>query len=233
MDFMKLLKSLEELLYELVSWLVFYPITLWRSVVTPLSMMRYADAELADRLEDQYDDTLSPPLFLLITLLASQALTNLLPSVYDTTTAARQLGSGSNLLIARGVIFGVYPLCMAVALLRWKAMIITRNSLRPPFFSQCYVTAPFSLVLVSGFDLASMPNERGLAIGLTVIALATVWYAQAEVRWLKRELGVGALKAGVIFSGAFLAASVVALLLALFITVEAKTIYPAISEHIG
>ena len=32
MDFMKLLKSLEELLYEVVSWLVFYPLTLWHSL---------------------------------------------------------------------------------------------------------------------------------------------------------------------------------------------------------
>lgn len=29
---MKLLKSLEELIYEVVTWLVFYPITMWRSV---------------------------------------------------------------------------------------------------------------------------------------------------------------------------------------------------------
>ena len=53
---MKLLKSLEELLYELVSWLLFYPITMWRSVLKPLNMMRYADTEL------------------LITLLLSQGL---------------------------------------------------------------------------------------------------------------------------------------------------------------
>lgn len=88
-------------------------------------MMRYADTELADRPEDQYEDTLSPPLFLLITLLLSQGLSGLLPSVFDPTEAARQLGSGSNLLIARGVIFGVYPLSMAVTLLRWKNVRIT------------------------------------------------------------------------------------------------------------
>jgi hypothetical protein len=64
---MKFLKSLEELLSELVSWLVFYPITMWRSLVRPLDMMRYADKELTDAVEDQYDDTLSPPMFLLIT----------------------------------------------------------------------------------------------------------------------------------------------------------------------
>ncbi|MGV1794257.1 MULTISPECIES: hypothetical protein [unclassified Rhizobium] len=40
---MKMPKSLEELLNELVSWLLFYPITMWRSVSRPLNMMRYAD----------------------------------------------------------------------------------------------------------------------------------------------------------------------------------------------
>lgn len=130
---MKLLKSLEELLYELVSWLLFYPLTMWRSVTRPLSMMRYADLELADRQEDQYDDTLSPPLFLLITLLLSQGLSTAFPSSYDTTVAAKELGSVSNLLIARGVLFGIYPLCMAVTLLRRKSVRITRSSLRPPF----------------------------------------------------------------------------------------------------
>ncbi|MCX8573066.1 permease, partial [Aminobacter sp. MET-1] len=99
---MKLLKSLEELLYELVSWLVFYPITMWRCVAAPLTMMRYADTELADRPEDQYDDTLSPPLFLLITLLLSQGVSGALPSVYDPGIGSKELGSVSNLLIARG-----------------------------------------------------------------------------------------------------------------------------------
>lgn len=131
---MKLLKSLEELLYEVVSWLLFYPLTMLRSVVKPLIMMRYADIELADRQQDQYEDSLSPPLFLLITLLLSQGLSGLIPSIYDPSEGARELGSGSNLLMARAIIFGIYPLCMAVMLLWSKSIRITRNSLRKPFF---------------------------------------------------------------------------------------------------
>ncbi|RRN75824.1 permease [Agrobacterium deltaense] len=233
MDFMKLLKSLEELLYELVSWLVFYPMTMWRSVVSPLSMMRYADTELGDRLEDQYDDTLSPPLFLLITLLLSQALTASLPSIFDSNLAARQLGSGSNLLIARGVIFSVYPLCMAVAALRLRKMRLTRNSLRPPFFSQCYVTAPFTLILVLGLDVATMPGVQGMTFGLMIVALAALWYAQAEIRWLRGELRIGLIKSGLIFGAAFVVASFVALALALLISIEASTIFLTISGQAG
>ncbi len=224
MDFMKLLKSLEELLYELVSWLVFYPVTIWRSVTRPLSMMRYADIELFDKQEDQYEDTLSPPLCLLITLLLSQGLSNALPSVYDPTEAAKELGSGSNLLIARGVIFGIYPLCMAVLLLRSKAVRITRNSLRPPFFSQCYVAAPFAFFLVLGFDLVSLPQDQSLLAGLVAMAVATIWYAQAQVRWFMHDLGIGALRATGIFFAAFLFATLAAFLVALLITLDAKSI---------
>lgn len=224
MDFMKLLKSLEELLYELVSWLLFYPLTMWRTLANPLRMMRYADAELADRLEDQYDDTLSPPLFLLITLLLSQGVSSAIPSVNDPAEAVRALGSGANLLIARGVIFGIYPLCMAVTLLRYRQMRITRDSLRPPFFSQCYVAAPFVFVLVLGFDLASIPQEKGLLAGLMTISLATLWYAQAQIRWFREDLRATGLNACIRFVSAFLVATVTALVVAFAISFEAKSI---------
>ncbi|WP_296435347.1 permease [Rhizobium sp. UBA1881] len=223
---MKLLKSLEELLFELVSWLLFYPLTVWRSVTRPLSMMRYADLELGDRLEDQYDDTISPPLFLLLTLLLSQGLSAAFPSVYDTAAAAKELGSGSNLLIARGVVFGIYPLSMAVTLLRWKSVRITRNSLRPPFFSQCYVAAPFAFVLGLAFDFIFMPQEKGLLIGLISMAIATVWYAQAQVRWFKLDLDMPVSKATAAFVGAFAVATVTAFILAVAIGIEANNLSP-------
>lgn len=224
MDFMKLLKSLEELLYELVSWLLFYPLTMWRSVANPLSMMRYADSELADRPEDQYEDTLSPPLFLLITLLLSQGLSGAFPTEYDPTIIAKELGSGSNLLIARGVVFGIYPLCMAVAMLRQQSVRITRNSLRPPFFSQCYVAAPFAFMVGLAFDFLFMPHAQGVTIGLVTLALATLWYAQAQVRWFLQDRHTGAAKAiGAVFI-AFVCASVVAFVIAIAIGLEAKSL---------
>ena len=69
MDFLRIIRSLEELLYEVMTWLVFYPRTLWRIVATPGRMMRYSDAEQADAPDKQYTDTLSPPLFLMLTIL--------------------------------------------------------------------------------------------------------------------------------------------------------------------
>ena len=74
MNFMAFLNSLDELLYEVVSWLVFYPLTLWRAAIHPWTMMRYADTELADTPDERFTDVLSPPKFLLITLLISHGV---------------------------------------------------------------------------------------------------------------------------------------------------------------
>ena len=61
MDFMKLLKSIEELLYELISWFVFYPLTFWRIVRHPIATLSYAQKELTEKSENQFDDAVSPP----------------------------------------------------------------------------------------------------------------------------------------------------------------------------
>jgi hypothetical protein len=213
---MKVLKSLEELLYELVSWLVFYPLTLWRSVMSPLSMMRYADLELADRPEDQYDDVISPPLFLLITLLIAQGVSTLLPrGAAETAAEAAMAASDTNLLIARGVIFGIFPLAMAVTLLVSKGARVTRNALRPPFFSQCYVAAPFVFLLGLSIDLMLIPGGAWVGTGALVLAIAILWYGQAQVRWFRLDLEIGMTRAIARFLLAFVLAMVAALCIAL------------------
>ena len=221
MDFMKLLKSLEELLYELVSWLVFYPITMWRTVTRPLEMMRYADLELSDRPEDQYDDTLSPPLFLLLTLLIAQGLSHAFPSIID---QSHPLASTANLLLGRGVIYGAFPLMMAMALIRRKAVRVTRNSLRPPFYSQCYVAAPFAFTVGLAADLAVLPDGKGVVWAVVVFLCAALWYATIEIRWFKRDLRLGTARAVGMVVLAFIEALAAALLLALVVGFSFKSL---------
>lgn len=219
MDFMRLLKSLEELLYELVSWLIFYPLTFWRSLTRPLSMMRYADVELGDRIDEQYDDAISPPLFLLITLLLSQALAGAFPTVAGSEAAALTR-STSNLLIARGVIFGIFPMTMAVTLLLQKGVPITRSTLRPPFFSQCYVAAPFVMLIGLAVDFLLLADGRGTALAALCFLAALVWYGQAQIRWFCQDLGIGLVKASGLFVLAFLLAVISSLAVATVVAVQ-------------
>ena len=61
MNALTLLRSVEELLYEVASWLVFYPKTLWMTLSGPLRAMAYSDREQHDKPEQQYLETLRSP----------------------------------------------------------------------------------------------------------------------------------------------------------------------------
>ncbi len=136
MDFMRLLKSLEEALYEIVTWIVFYPLTMWRSIFHPQAMMRYADAELFDTEEEQYTDTLSPPIFLLLTLLIAHLLENRLARL-PTATLPSFMADDRNILIFRAITFSIFPLLTALKFLRHRKTPIDRKTLKAPFYSQC------------------------------------------------------------------------------------------------
>jgi hypothetical protein len=42
MEFLKFIRSLEELLYEVMTWLLFYPRTLWRVLRHPIRLTNCA-----------------------------------------------------------------------------------------------------------------------------------------------------------------------------------------------
>ncbi len=190
MDFMRLLQSLEELLYELVSWIVFYPVTLWRVLTRPQEMMRYADNELGDTLEERYKDTLSPPLFLLLTLLFSHALELALIAHRDDGLLPEVMRNDTNLLLFRAFLFGIFPLLMAVRLLRRAGAPLDRDTLKPPFYSQCYVAAPFAFGLGAGLNVARAGHHEMILLGSVIVGLSLLWYFIVEVRWFRRDLQV-------------------------------------------
>jgi hypothetical protein len=68
MDLVRLLRSLEEFLYELVGWLVFYPRTFWRILRHPGAIARYTRMELARDEGGQFQDTISPVLMLILSV---------------------------------------------------------------------------------------------------------------------------------------------------------------------
>lgn len=198
MGFFTLLKSLDELLYEVMSWLIFYPVTLWRSLARPQEMMNYADIELGDQPDQQYTDTLTPPLFLLLTLILSHgielATVGQSPIVASKVGLDAVVGDDTNLLVLRLATFSVFPLIMAARLVRQQKQRLDRDTLRPPFYSQCYVTAPFALVLgIAGILLTLKPLWCGVA-GLVLGAIALLWYGLLQTRWFARHLGVSLLR---------------------------------------
>jgi hypothetical protein len=192
MDFMKLLKSLDDFLYEVVGWIVFYPITFFRSVLKPVEMLRYSDRELLEPEEEQYTDTFNPPIFLLITLLIAYLLGKV---VQPQIKISNLLSKDTDLLLFRGVIFSIFPVLMAVDLLRHQGKRIDRVALRPLFYGQCFIAAPFALVASIAGLLVEFQRAPYVIAGILVFLLAFCWYVAVEVAWFSSTLNVTKVRA--------------------------------------
>lgn len=190
MDFMKLLKSLEELLYEVMVMLVFFPRTLFLTIRHPQRMMDYADTELGDVQSEQYSDTLSPPLFLMICLLISHLFERAVP----TGTRAilpTILQDTQNLLIFRVFMFSLLPLIMSLRLMQKLGIVLDRETLRPVFYSQCFVTAPVTIVIGAGTAVSHMIWPGAPFLSDLIFLGGLIWYLSQQTLWFRSKLNVG------------------------------------------
>lgn len=197
MDLLKILRSFEEFLFEVVTWLYFYPLTLVQIVWRPASMMAYAASEQLEPEETRFDESLSPPMLLLVTLLVANAVgwAAHVPRPPEASQLSHAIfGSQQNLLLFRCLIFSLIPLVAALTLLRKQGVPIARASLRQPFYSQCYLAAPFALAAslgAIGMQRGGWYGEAGLAVLVACIA----WLLAVQARWFQRHLGIGLLAA--------------------------------------
>jgi hypothetical protein len=209
LDFIKVIRSLEELLYEVVTWLVFYPRTMWRILAHPAATTRYSEDEQTDAPAEQYTDTLSPPLLLMLTILIAHGFEiGMGAKMPETKTAvARALfGSEQNLLMLRALLFSIFPLVAATTLLGRRQLVLDRTALRGPFFSQCYLTAPFALVISVAGVLVRMATDTTKLAGAALALAGIVWYLGVETGWFRRQLDVGNASAFLVAVGTFLKA---------------------------
>ncbi|MEN5362569.1 hypothetical protein [Brevundimonas intermedia] len=196
MDLLKILRSFEEFLFEAVSWLLFYPLTLWRIVRGPLAAMDYSDREQGDSEAHRYDDALSPPLFLLATIVLANLLAMALhiPPPPESSELTKTLfASQQNLILFRSLAFSLVPLVAAVTLLRHEKKRISRETLRAPFYAQCYLAAVCAACVSVGgaiFQRPEVPNALGAAIMLGGAA----WFLFVQSHWFARRLNVSTAK---------------------------------------
>ncbi len=205
MRFMQSIKSLDDLLYEVMSWLVFYPVTLWRTVRHPLTTMEYAAAQLEHCDAQQFPDSLHPPLFLLLSLLLSHAVElaylgqNSL--VANDHGLARYVTDDASLLLLRLAVFAVLPIVFATLVVRRQRRTLTRAALQAPLYGQCYVTGPFALALGLGAVLLQMHMPGLQPAGAAVILVALLWFVAVQARWFACKLQISIVR-GVLLAAA-------------------------------
>lgn len=180
MDFMNLLRSAELLLYEVVSWLVFFPLTLWRCLRHPMAMIAYAEQELTRPPEEQFSEALSPPIFLFLTLMIAHMVQR--GVLHNDAAFEGVLSDQRNLLILRAVAFSLFPLLLGIQHVRLSGQVLSRRTLRPMFYAQCYVTVPFVLMLDLAIMLGTLEPVWTGPTALAIFLLGLGWYAVALTR---------------------------------------------------
>ena len=195
MDFLKLIRSVEELLFELAAWCLFYPRTLWRVLTTPAAMVRYSDAQQKPGQPEgtePYAREMSPPALLLLSLLLvhliEMAVHVKLPVPHN-ELARPMLTPGLNLLVVRATLYSVLPLLIAASILRDQKTEIERSKLRPLYYGQCYLVAPFSIAVSGGSLLSRLWAPLPWA-GLALLLSGMGWFLWAEAVHLRERLGV-------------------------------------------
>lgn len=190
MDFMKWLNSLDELLYEVMSWLLFFPLTLWRSVFRPTALMEEVESEARLPEDQQYASVLSPPLFLALALLLGHAFATALGQndaiIADRNGLADLVDDNASALVLRMIVFAAFPLFLAARLVRRLGVKLDRSSLRRPFYAQCYPAAVFALGMSLSLDL----HHFARASGQCLIGISVVYFWIVEARWFARTLNI-------------------------------------------
>lgn len=198
MDFFKLLRSLDELLFEFLTWIIYYPRTLWMVLRHPLQMIDYSDHEQGDQADERYTDTISPPLLLLLTLVLGHVIevnTHGETIKAGSDMARAILASDQNVIALRAFVFGLLPLFTATFYLKRKKLPLERKYLRAPFFAECYVVAVFALLIAITAGAANVFAQARLPILVAGHAVAATWYLAVETLQLRRTLGLGVLAA--------------------------------------
>ncbi|WP_158884099.1 hypothetical protein [Rhodanobacter sp. L36] len=198
---MKILRSFEEFLYEIMSWLVFYPRTLFRILRHPVAMADYTLREMGKEQDRQFAEAISPPLTLILSLLLAHVAELIFapPMAYPHNRIGQAIfGSEQGLLLFRCVCFSAYALVAAAWTMYRTRQRVDRDTLRGPFYIQSYLAAPFAIL----FSLSSLVAREGghtLHIaGLVLCIASVVWYIGARMMVYRHLSGAGLLRSSAI-----------------------------------
>ena len=216
MDLIRLLRSLEEFLYELVGWLVFYPRTLWRVLVRPGEVARYTRRESAKDPEHRFADAISPVLMLILSVVLAHALEmamRTVPLSLSGPLGKLLFSSEQGLLLTRSAVFCILALGAALSTLWRQRLPINRDTLREPFSIQAFLACPFVLLLAVSQAVGASGTAEAGGWGAAIGVVAVVWYLWARTRTFVALNDVGYLPAAGFVLASFLVTS--ALVLAL------------------
>jgi hypothetical protein len=201
MDLLKIIESVEELLYRIALWIILAPRTLLLVIRRPQLINPYIAAQSAQVPEERFKDMMSPMLFwCLIGIVPHVMLLDYLATIPTSRVSTepewisfmKQPFATRLIAIAITAIAG--PLAIAREVLMETKQQVDRESLRSPFSVQCYCLTPVYVLLLPTvfFTLrfSRVPAGAPTYIAAVMFMLACLWFLWAESVVLAAQLSV-------------------------------------------
>ena len=201
MDILKIIESVEELLYGIALWILLAPRTLLFVIRRPQLITSYMAAQSAQLPEERFKEMMSPMLFwCLIGIVPHVMLLDYLVTIPTSRVSTepewisfmRQPFATRLIAIAITAIAG--PLAIARKVLMETGQQVDRESLRSPFSVQCYCLTPvYVLFLPTVFFILrfrEVPVGAPTYISRVMFLLACSWFFWAESVVLVAQLSV-------------------------------------------
>lgn len=228
MDFEKFSQVFEQVIYDFLMWVIFFPYTLVRILLKPIAMTREVITELQRPSGEDRFNGLSPPLFLFLCVVGAWALSHsptlVLAASAEKTLAGQVLASPENLILFRVIIGCAYPLTGALIYEWLTPGGISHASFRLPLYQQAYVCGPYTLisgVAASYMSLSKTMWVQGLSFG--IVALITIWFVATQTRFFKAYTKQSTLISLLLSVGTLLSGWMVALIAAFIVLQSVQT----------
>ncbi|NWF65008.1 MAG: hypothetical protein HXY38_11955 [Chloroflexi bacterium] len=185
MDLLKLIQSLQELIYELVVWALLLPKTLLRAVFRPDQIVQYVNTEWKKEPKAQFDEYLPPAAFFMIVAVLPAAAIAAFDSASitfaPTVTEADLFYSALAMLITM-LIYLVW--------IEWlNKRPLRRSGLKRLFYIQCYLVASaqliYVLLLFFVLNLLGLFTIALLGMGILIFYESFAFKDELKVGWTK------------------------------------------------
>jgi hypothetical protein len=184
----KILQALEDVIFEIMAWLMLLPKTLIYVVFAPIKAIEYVNSEWEKEPEKRFDEFLSP--------IAFWIMVAVLPLTYTLLSEKELQQSGVLAVFMENKIFLGASIASLLLLVYVTWIELTNNrplrksALKKMFYVQCYITSPAILIITLIFRLTT--TVQSLQRYLLLSTLFVIFY---ETFVMKYELAVGWRKA--------------------------------------
>ncbi len=183
MDFVKIFQSIEDVIYEIATWIVFVPKTLLYVLLRPQWIQPYVTGEWTKDVKQRFKEFMPPPLFwVIVAIVPDLLLYILLPDskkdIYSTLPLTDRFFAIATFSV------GV-PAFFAAMLQQIKEHGVEKDSLKRYFYIQCLVCAPALLGLLINQRLT---EREAISPFQSLFMLIIVWLVGVETIIFKQEL---------------------------------------------